>query len=270
MEVVQLANARKLPVVITGDIFNTARASTEVVTMALRALDSVEAGVYLLPGNHDLPYHNWENVTRSSYGILAHSFPNVWEHPVWDVNASPFGLDESEHPSPIVFTHQLVFQDEKARPSVAPDCGKIPEDLVEQFPNAQWIFTGDYHTAFHRILKRDTGEEVHVVNPGCLMRQVADYAEYQPVVFAVDTEAGTIERIELKADSGAQITETYLREADAKEERLEAFFELLSEKGTVALNFRENLERRLQNKEVPSGVKDEVLAILHASEKEIA
>lgn len=74
-EVMHLSmNVRKdgweVPILIAGDIFNKPDNPAELVNMVIEGFDG--ANVYMIPGQHDLPYHNKDDTKKSSYGILDH------------------------------------------------------------------------------------------------------------------------------------------------------------------------------------------------------
>lgn len=64
------ANKRKVPVYCLGDVFDTAKVPPIIVSMFLNFVALVDKGVKVIAGNHSLPYHSWENVSESSFGII--------------------------------------------------------------------------------------------------------------------------------------------------------------------------------------------------------
>lgn len=262
-EIVDLANEHKAELVIVGDVFHHARVSTETLELAVSELKRCEFPVAILAGNHDLPYHSWDLRQQSSIGVLLHYFEDL--STVDGIDAAPFGLDDPKG-HPVAFTHQLVFPDDAARPF--PDVGIIAEDLAEQFPRAQWIFTGDYHHAFIRRIS--TG--ALVANPGCINIQAADMADYQPVVYLVDAAHGSgesrITEIPLTKHGREFVTQEHLVAAAERDERLESFLELVRDRGGVSLNFRETLEARAALPEVPDAVRGIVVEVIHDLQEE--
>ena len=57
-----------VPVLIPGDIFDRWNAPPEAVNLAIRCLPK---GCYAIPGQHDLPYHRYEDRKRSAYWTLV-------------------------------------------------------------------------------------------------------------------------------------------------------------------------------------------------------
>lgn len=65
---VDTPTGEQLPVIIAGDLFDRWNAPPEVIALAMRHLP---AKVYAVPGQHDLPHHNTEDMHRSAYGVLV-------------------------------------------------------------------------------------------------------------------------------------------------------------------------------------------------------
>ena len=61
---------RNTPVIIAGDIFDRWNASAEVINYALWNLPD---DCYAIPGQHDLAYHNNEQLDRTAFGVLVNS-----------------------------------------------------------------------------------------------------------------------------------------------------------------------------------------------------
>jgi DNA repair exonuclease SbcCD nuclease subunit len=236
---VDTANKLKVPLLCLGDIFDAPRCATAVVNMAIEEFSKAKFGIKFLPGNHDLPFHSYKLLQECSLGTLLHSFSELMDGTAgghkW--TASPFGLDKQSD-AEIRFIHRLVFPDEASRP--IDECGQTAEELLAEFPEQKWIFTGDYHHSFH--FEKDGR---HVVNTGCVNIQKADMIGYIPKVAVVDTDAGTIEWIPIPQDH-AQFGTEYLEEAKGREARMEGFFEIAKRNNGVTISFKDNLEANMR------------------------
>lgn len=252
--VVSTANDFRVPLVLVGDIFHLPRVATEVVNMLISELALAENPVYILAGNHDLPYHSYDHVEKCSFGTLR-QMPNIVEMgPEFvqgNICGAPFGLDK---PAPTLarFVHRLVFPDDKSRP-MGVECGQIAEELLAEFPEQTWIFTGDYHHAFHF---EQNGR--HVVNPGCLNIQAADMIGYSPRVALVDLKRESVEWLNIPA-AATITTDQYLVKAAEKEERIEAFLDAVSTGGAVSLSFADNLAAKIQQAKSDPKISPEIL-----------
>ena len=242
---VDTANEHHVELVLNGDIFDHAKVATPVVNMAIRELKKARNGVYLMIGNHDAPDHVPGRIAEASLGTLLEIFPHI---PQIDgvQDAAPFGLDKSTG-APVAFTHQLVFRDEKSRPPMAK--GRTAAELLDQFPGAKWIFTGDHHDHWHHV----SPDGRHVVNPGSTITHNASKIGDKGYCALVDIEAESVQWIEIP-DDPAMVSDGHLRKEEARESRIEAFLNMVKGASATVLDFKANLEARRQEKTVPEPV----------------
>jgi DNA repair exonuclease SbcCD nuclease subunit len=260
--IVSMAEKYSAPLVIVGDVFDTPTVPHRIVSMFLKHVDDVDEGVYVLPGQHDLPYHQWKNVESSAFGNLWTLTASPWQHAtgIRDVGAlgsrELWGDPPLTDAGPILFLHTLVFPSAKDLPPNVE--ARTAAELLAEYPKARWIFTGDYHRAFHY---EKAGR--HVVNPGCITRQAADFKDYAPQVWIVDTDAGTVEAIQLP-EVGDVVTDEYLRREEEREERISAFVETVKKSEGLTLDFLANVETALtkNKKTLESGVVQTVRELL--------
>lgn len=249
---VDTANGAQVPLVLCGDIFDKPRVATEVVNIALRELKGADHGVYILAGNHDLEGHVAASLPGTSLGTLLETFPTI---PQIDgiQDAQPFGLDNPTG-AKVAFTHQLVFKDEKSRPPMAK--GRTALELLDQFPDAEWIFTGDHHSAWHF-----EHQGRHVVNPGCTIIHNAGMIGETAKCALVDIDAGTVQWIEIP-DDPANLSDGHLRTEEERVSRVTAFLEKVQGQGSAKiLDFKGNLELKLQELDPNSPVHRAVVQI---------
>ena len=262
-QIAELAGKYNCNVYCVGDVFHsnsdTSFECIQLVQDFSNKLCSFGRTLGILAGNHDLPYHSSGNLSRSAIGVLLQSYNvgyildsiNDTEQAL--VSASNF--DEDDDMSAIyVFKHILVFPDLK---SIPPNLDAVTaKELLAGFPNAQWIFTGDYHHQFH-YEKRGR----HVVNPGCLLRQASDMKDYQPGVYFVDTDRMICEFIPI-IDREGLIDDSYILKENERNERIEAFVDKLRKTKSVSLDFVDNVQKELAVNELESGLKDVILELL--------
>lgn len=249
---VSTANGANVPLVLCGDIFDKPRVATEVVNMAIRELKAAEYGVFILAGNHDLEGHRASSLPGTSLGTLLETFPQI---PQIDgiQDAQPFGLDAPTG-ARVAFTHQLVFRDEKSRPPMAK--GLTASELLDQFPDADWIFTGDHHESWEFVQ-----DGRHVVNPGCtIIHSASDIGRTAKCVL-VDIDAGTVDWIEIP-DDPANLSDSHLRTEEERVSRVTAFLEKVQGQGSAKiLDFKGNLELKMQQLDPKSPVHKAIVQI---------
>lgn len=235
-QVADIAEKKKCPVMVVGDIFHSnSDTSFECISMVQKFVDKV-GGIYILCGNHDLPYHSSENIDKSAIGVLLKS-KNVKLIKCYfnENNYSASNFDEPDNmDAEIVFKHTLTIPSKDKLDYI--NC-ETPESLLEKFPKAQWIFTGDYHKNFHY----EKGGR-HVINSGCLIRQVADMKDYQCGVYFVDTDENIIEFIPI-VDNEKLIDDSYITKENEREERINDFVEKLKNAESFSFDFLENIEK---------------------------
>lgn len=245
---------------VLGDLFHQPRAATEAVNMVLVGLKDLRevCPVYILPGNHDLPYHDYGNLEQSSLGIVLKSFPELQtrEDPSGlTLAAAPFGLDPVDPHSDVWATHQLTFENDETKPPMAG--GKIAQDLLDEAPNVRVVVTGDYHRGY--VYTGADGRRV--ITPGCLNIQAADMDDYKPHVYIWDTATDQVDAHYLPINSVAIVTD-YLAAEKARDERMDRCLEVATSAASVALSFTDNLKAAAEGPGVSPGVKGIINEIL--------
>jgi DNA repair exonuclease SbcCD nuclease subunit len=272
-QITKYAYKYKCAVAVVGDVFDTAAVDVpfSLLTKVQEWAAGIPGGLYLLAGNHDLPYHKIENINRSAIGILRQSF-NCFSLPamasmtsLYSVNktadkkisAFDFGTEDKDCKSnEILFLHRLTFPDVKSvPPNVNADTAP---GLLKEWKQANLIFTGDYHKAFHYENKGR-----HVINPGCLIRQSANEKDYSCGVYLVDVYSNEVTFLPIE-DDAELVTDEYLREQDERENRIEAFVDSLKNKEAISLDFIKNVETRLkENKQLDDDTKEMIHQLVY-------
>jgi predicted phosphodiesterase len=228
---------------ILGDLFDTSRVATEAVNLVLREFEKAPCPVYTLCGNHDLPYHSFDLLERSSIGTVLHKFQMLATDTSTGVAAYPFGK-EPEYGALSDYmkvnglhtwiTHQLTFPDEASRPIAG--IGVLAQELLDACPAASVILTGDYHHG--NIYTAPDGRRV--ITPGCLNISDADMKDYQPLVYIFDTFDLSAERVDLPIQG--KVETAYLEHEHALEDMKEKFIASLETGAIKMKSFSEALE----------------------------
>lgn len=259
--IVEQANQKAKALYIAGDIFHLPRVSTEVVNMALAELAKSTVPVVILAGNHDLPYHSYENVERCSFGTLRRSgFLTELNGPDYPICGWAFGLDK-DCPSPVRVLHRLVFPNNESRPIEG--IGQTAEEVLAEFPGNRLIVTGDYHHSF--VFEGQNGRTL--INPGCINIQAADMIGYHPKVVVVDTDTHTCEWLDIPQPEGSVVTDQYLEEVKLRDERIDAFLDAVSSGGGISLSFTDNVHKKAL--ELPQEIRLRVNNIIEEVSREL-
>lgn len=244
-QIKKISVEKNAPVFVVGDLFHSNSDTSFECIQLVQSLADELGELYILAGNHDLPYHSSENINKSAIGILLNSnnIASIREFNLWvlnhkDVTCSCSNFDEvDDKDAEIVFKHTLVFPDLKSLP---PNVDAITaKELLEEFSNAKWIFTGDYHRNFHY---EKNGR--HVVNPGCLLRQASDMKNYKCGVYYVDTDENIVEFVPI-IDNESFVDDSYILKQEEREERIESFVDKLSDTKNVSLDFVDNVQKAM-------------------------
>lgn len=246
-QIKDFANEKQCPIFIVGDIFHSnGETSFYCIQMIQKLARKTKCGIYLLAGNHDLIFHNSENIERSAIGILMRSKKikqikdYFIENEIDDFSAGNF--DEETEDKKIIFKHVLCFPDMKSLP---PNVDAMTaKDLLEEYPHSEWIFTGDMHKNFHY---EKNGR--HVVNPGCLLRQAVDFKDYKTGFYYVDTDKNIVD-FNFIIDNEEFVDDSYILREKEKEERIEAFANKVGEVESVSLDYSENVKRAMQTSDL--------------------
>jgi len=243
-EIISIANKKKASMAIVGDIFDTPTISTGLFISFLgNILNTLNKDLFLIFGNHDLSYHNIKNITDSTSGILYELMNNDPEFKIkfpryMDASYAHFNDEIINPEKEILFLHRLVFKTPKEMP---PNVNATTAgELLKEYPGYKWIFTGDMHKSFHY---ENNGR--HVINPGCIIRQEADFIDYKPSIFFVDTESELVEQIYLHDDE-EMVTDEYLKQEKEKEDRIDAFVEMIKTGTGFSLNFIDNIRKSIK------------------------
>lgn len=257
-QIFEVANKKQCNVYCVGDIFHSnSDTSFECISMVQdfsHRLTAIGRTLGVLAGNHDLPYHSSENIGRSAIGVLLDSYnigyilDSVNDEKQSDISASNFDEKDNEN-AKIVFKHILTIPS-KDKPNFVDS--ETPESLLQKFRNAKWIFTGDYHHNFHY---EKNGR--HVVNSGCLLRQVSDMKDYQCGVYFVDTDENIVEFIPI-IDSEDLIDDSYILQENERNERIESFVDKLKRTKGVSLDFIENVQNEMKH----NGFESELIQVV--------
>ena len=253
-QIADIANSNDCPVYVVGDLFHShSDTSFEVVQLIQEFANSLNHGMFILAGNHDLPHHNSSNLHKSAIGILLNCEKINFIQNNEYVSAGNF--DQETENKEIIFKHILCFPDLKSMP---PNVNAVTaEDLLGEYDNARWIFTGDYH---HNFVYENKGR--HVVNSGCLIRQVSDMKDYQCGVYVIDTDLNKIDFVPI-VDDYDLVDDSHILRQNEKDERIENMVDKLMDIEAVSLDFIQNIENVLLKTDVSDEIRKCVKELIY-------
>lgn len=260
------------PVAYAGDVLHRWDARPELVNFLLDRLP----GGYAVPGQHDLPNHDYDARHRSAYGTLVrsgllkdvragdpvaldgvviHGFP--WGKPV-----RPCPFTDGTWGIHVALCHRYVWAVGKAHPGAAPgDCAEALGPALRGYAAA---FFGDNHSHF----VKDLGDTL-LVNCGSLQRLTADQKDHRPAVWLLYA-TGTVMPVFLDTASDNTLDGPPAGGAvrgTAAGGFLASLGELADGDPALAFDFPQAVRRRIRRKGVARGAAAAALDALEKGER---
>lgn len=243
----------QVPLLIAGDLFHTWNEPAETIAFALRELPDL---VFAVPGQHDLPYHQYRDLPRSAYGVLVEAGRIVDLKPGQPVelisrgtplslHGFPWGFPPKPAPSScslsldIAVVHATIW-DHAARYPGAPEGGNILQMLPQLQGYDAGVF-GDNHRAFHYDGRPG---RAFVYNCGPIIRRTVDEKTNGGATVGLLYADGRVERAYLAIDQEVWLDAEAL--AKSLEPNAPDFAEVLSELrelSSAAVRFEEIVRR---------------------------
>ena len=255
---------------IAGDIFDKWKVSPDTVNRAIEMFHGFDENVYAVPGQHDLRHHNYADLKETSYWTLVkakvitdmkalHAHPiydsgkSLIFHPFWwrkEVTPRKTNLPEDFH---IAVVHKYIW---------AANCGYqgAPEEAhLTSYRKAlkgyHLAVFGDNHKGFYSTIRYGQSR-TWVVNCGGFMHRKSDEKDYEPA-HAVMYEDGTVEMV--SSGFEAQWVEDVVKEVKKGQRDVESLLEVLTNLGEQSLDFREAMNRYMEQEGIGQGVRKIVL-----------
>lgn len=253
-----------IPVICAGDVFDKWNPPNELVNFALKNLPHM----YAVPGQHDLPNHNLEDIRKSGFWTLslAKKITPLLGDPVqvnnlrlrgfaWGIPLSPC----EEVPHSLLFdvavVHDLFWVKGKGFHG-APENKRV-KNRSESFSGYDVVVTGDNHKPFHVIVG-----DTQIINCGSLMRRTSDQYEYKPCVWLLMSD-GSIERsyLDVSKDRFLDFEEKRDKKV-AGSKTLEEFLVKLRDLKDVTVTFEEAVANYMHKFKVKDEIKEIILCAM--------
>ena len=231
------------PILCAGDIFDKWNSPPELINFALEYLPDQ---MYCIPGQHDLPDHNYHEIVRSAYWTLvkAGKIKNIktdWRYDAqtgFAFRGFPFGsklkpCTIEDSPLKIALIHEYRWIKGSSYPG-APVVDKLSEAISKHGYDV--IVYGDNHKGFIY-----TAGDTIVFNCGSLMRRHSDEIDYRPQVGLL-LESGKVvpHFLDISADKYIEGVDD---SAPVEEMDMSEFIEELKKLGETGLEFVQRVER---------------------------
>lgn len=256
-----IAMEKGIPVLDAGDVFDKARPSPEVISMALENLPNP---FITIAGNHDLAYHTNDlfnetalySLTKANIGIKVLKPYETIVYGDMTITGFPYGfydvskIDESKLTGKIniALIHIMTYQGEKPYPQCK---DKSASELAELFNKFDLVVSGHNHQCFTAKMGKTT-----LLNPGSLMRSNAVQCDYIPKIWYL-MEDGSLEYEEIEVDSSV-ISREHLVDKEETNERIEAYVEILNKIDGVSFSFENNLDKYIKENNIEIEVENKI------------
>jgi len=233
------------PILCCGDLFDKWNSPPELINFALAHLPNK---MVCIPGQHDLPNHNIDDINRSAYWTLVESgkiinLSSEKTHLCNGVNvtAFPYGTDLKPSASfnslSIALCHQYVHCKGHAHPqALAEDniYNVVGKDIRYRY---NVMFFGDNHNGF----QTQCGKETTVINCGSIMKRHANEIDYKPSVWLLFNN-GCVGRHELNISQDQCLDLTSSDGENLENMNMEELVSCLASIEADSFDFQEALE----------------------------
>jgi hypothetical protein len=269
VEVELLRKSYGVPFLVAGDVFDKPNPSPAVVNFAF---DHLPDRTWAIPGQHDLQYHNYEDIDQTAYWTLvmggkikhlirgqAHVFASfegsegwAWYVVGWPWGSEPTAIEEMEDTDNkfLALVHSYIWT-KGHKFKNAPQKAVVSkwEDRLDGYDAA--VF-GDNHKGFN--LDTNHGK-LSIMNCGTFVRRKVDEKEYRPMV-GILHKSGSITPYYLHTENDRWATPEELVEKYEELEDFNGLIEELNTLGSGTLDFLEALQAGIAAKQVGRVVGD--------------
>lgn len=271
----ETARKHDIPIVIAGDIFDRWNVSPEVINLAIELFTDLE--IFAIPGQHDLPNHNYDQMHRSAYGVLTKSHvienlpPKQYIEIIFndsrmgkDNNLILYGYPWGYEPRPIkprpsnsihlAVVHKYLWIDGVGYPG-APEETRLTKNTVKMLQGYHAAVIGDNHQHFH---------DKHIFNCGGFIPRKSDERHYTPCYGVLWSDSRITKHL-LPTETDKWIS-TFNHKEIAKQNNLTDFVGMLESLGGEQLEFTSTVKLYLDKNRVTGRVKELVLEVLEKDE----
>lgn len=252
-----------VPIIYPGDIFHYwyGAKGTGASELLNWVIDSMPKG-YAIPGQHDLPCHQYKDIKRSAYwtlveaGVLANLEPGKFTEVVPNSDASctlrlhafPWGFEVQENKNPhslvldVCVSHSFIWTKNTGYP------GAPPQQRLKQYKRRlrgyDIALFGDNHRHVSWNLDRRCPDRPAIFNPGSFYRRTTDQADHQPCVGLVYSD-GTVGVHALDVSADKYLTPDAYKNLKVNGKPAADFIGNLLKISDVSVNFEAEINKKL-------------------------
>lgn len=255
-------------VLVAGDVFDIAKPFPMLLADALHFLPKQ---LICIPGQHDLPHHNLDNLNQSGLAVIEAAVKHKvvlnglcqYENLPFYIHAFTWGAELKGHfPSPIMPTialiHTLIRSPREVNTNIGVPYDETCSSIFKKLPGYALIVSGDNHKPF--AVKSRDGRLL--VNPGSMMRMKADQIDHKPRVYLWYAKSNTIEPVYLPIQAGV-VSREHIEAKEAKDERINAFVHTLNDDNLeISTSFSNNMKKYIRKNKIDKKVEQKIYAAM--------
>ena len=255
-----LAAAHTAPIICAGDLFDKWNSPPELINFAMNHLPFM----YTIPGQHDIPHHNYNELHKSAYwtlveaGRIKHLEPGM---PIeingffatgfpWGYTPSAVHTSWKSNSLNLAVVHSYIWTSKHCFPGAPPPSQHLAKfkKMLKGFDAACF---GDNHSGFLAGKNKP-----YVINCGGFLRRKIDEMSYKPSVGLFHKD-GTITRHFLDVSQDKFIDAPYSERGSVETAiDLAPLLEELAKVSDAVVSFKEAVQLFLGSNDVEKPVKD--------------
>lgn len=256
-----------LPIICSGDVFDRWNPPVELVNFALMVLPHL----YAVPGQHDLPMHNFEERNRSAFWslVLAGRITPIHPGEPLQVTGSSVALNLHGFPwgfpcQPLTSAHDLVLEvavvhaytwlPGKGYPG-APQESRL-HNCGKQFRGYDVVVIGDNHKPWLAKMGKTT-----IINVGGFYRRHTDEIDHHPSVGLLHSD-GSVSRHYLDVSQDQFLPEEDLNHKTVMGVDIRPFVDAVDNLQRSVVDFEQEVRRYVEKDEIRPLVKKIILSTL--------
>jgi DNA repair exonuclease SbcCD nuclease subunit len=254
------------PIIVAGDVFDRWKCSPHLINFLIKRLP--RNCIYAVPGQHDLPNHDYQRIQESAYWTLVEADiitnlecqnpvkrNGIWMHGIpWDFHIQGPTYVEQPNGLHLAVIHSYVWIKGKSYPD-APEKQRLKRyfKALEGYDAA--VF-GDNHMGFVYGEKKP-----YIMNCGSFIRRKIDEIDYKPMIGLLEG-SGRITPINLITDEDKFIDTRELERTTSQIlDGIEFLKEMTSKGGELVTDFVTAVERYCKKNNVEKSVRDIITTI---------
>lgn len=251
-QIINCAKERNLQIIIAGDFLDKSQHKAELINRLLKMMAG--KNITILPGNHDIPNHNLELIEKSSLWTLNSGATRILKDKCTiEIETKqvadfyPYGVEltrPENSKAKIAIIHKFAYQQ---KPWADCNPGGNYKRIIRSMPGYKLIIAGDNHEDFQAEF-----EGCKFLNCGAMLRTDKDEQDRKPAFYIIGDD-NSVERVPFRIEQQV-FDEQAISLIRRKDEAIERVAEQIKSDWKVNLNFKENIQKRIDQGDLDEDV----------------